>query len=74
MKHKTNQFAAFVGIDWADQKHDVSVSSDNDAPVHQVIPHTPEDLTEWLGDLHQHSHSRYECKLLNLGTRAAILA
>lgn len=53
MKHKTNQFAAFVGIDWADQKHDVSVSSDNDAPVHQVIPHTPEDLTEWLGDLHQ---------------------
>ena len=53
MKHKTNQFAAFVGIDWADQKHDVSVSDHNTKPVHQVIRHTPEDLVEWLGNLRQ---------------------
>ena len=53
MKHKTNQFAAFVGIDWADQKHDVSVSDHNTEPVHQVIRHTPEDLVEWLGNLRQ---------------------
>ena len=53
MKHNTNKFAACVGIDWADQKHDVSVSVDSGDPVHQVIRHTPEDLTRWLGELHQ---------------------
>jgi len=51
MKQNTSQFAAFLGIDWADQKHDVSVSAGSDAPVHQVIEHTPEALVEWLGDL-----------------------
>jgi transposase len=51
MKQNTNQFAAFVGIDWADQKHDVSISTGSDAPVHQIIEHTPKALVEWLGDL-----------------------
>lgn len=54
MKHKTNQFAAFVGIDWADQKHDVSISDHGSCtPTHQVIKHTPEALIEWLGELRQ---------------------
>ncbi len=52
MKNKTNQFAAFVGLDWADSKHDVSViSASGEKPVHQVITHTPEALTEWLTTL-----------------------
>ncbi len=54
MKDKTNQYAAYIGLDWADQKHDVSViSSAGGPPVHQVIPHTPEALNEWLGRLRQ---------------------
>lgn len=49
MKNKALHFAAFVGVDWADQKHDVSVSSGGGGkPVHQVIAHTPEALNEWL--------------------------
>ena len=49
MKNTTTQFAAFVGLDWADQKHDVSiVSATGEDPVHQVITHTPEALNEWL--------------------------
>lgn len=54
MKNKINEFTAFVGIDWADCKHDISiVSATGGKPVHQVIPHTPEDLSEWLGKLRQ---------------------
>lgn len=54
MKNKTNQFSAFIGLDWADQQHDISVApSAGGDPVHQVIPHTPEALNEWLGKLRQ---------------------
>lgn len=54
MKNKTNQFKAFVGLDWADQKHDISVvSSAGGDPVHQIITHTPEALNEWLRKLRQ---------------------
>lgn len=54
MKNKALHFAAFVGVDWADQKHDVSVSSgDGGKPIHQVIVHTPEALNEWMHSLRQ---------------------
>lgn len=56
MNHNSNdtQFAAFVGLDWADQKHDVSVvSAGGTNPDHQVIIHSPEALNEWLLQLHQ---------------------
>ena len=54
MKNKTNQYAAFIGLDWADQKHDISVvSAAGGSPVHQVIHHTPEALNEWLVKLRQ---------------------
>lgn len=54
MNIKTNEFTAFVGIDWADNKHDISsVSAAGGKPVHQVVAHTPEDLREWLTKLRQ---------------------
>lgn len=53
MDKNTTQFVAFVGLDWADQKHDLSISgSEGNNPVHQVIAHTPEALNEWLLNLH----------------------
>jgi len=54
MKNKTNKFTAFVGVDWADCKHDISiVSATGGKPVHQVITHTPEALSEWLAKVRQ---------------------
>ena len=53
MKNKSNKYIAFVGIDWADSKHDFSVISDSGGkPVHQVITHTPEALSDWVSKLH----------------------
>lgn len=52
MKINNNAFSAFIGLDWADRKHDVSVvSAAGGKPVHQVIQHTPEALSEWLDKL-----------------------
>ncbi len=53
MKNTKNTFSAFVGLDWADQKHDVSVCAVGETPVHQVVTHTPEALHEWLINLHK---------------------
>ncbi len=54
MKDNKYEFTAFVGVDWADCKHDISiVSPTNGKPVHQVIAHTPESLSEWLTKLRQ---------------------
>ena len=52
---------AWIGIDWADEKHDVSlydVASGKQEAV--VIRQTPEALQEWLGQL----RSRYESGLV----------
>ncbi|EPY4491717.1 IS110 family transposase, partial [Klebsiella variicola] len=49
----TNQFAAHVGLDWADKKHDVCVQFKNGERAFHVIEHTPEALDVWLTELHQ---------------------
>jgi transposase len=49
----TNQFAAHVGLDWADKKHDVCVQFKNGERVFHVIEHTAEALDIWLTELHQ---------------------
>ncbi len=49
----TNQFAAHVGLDWADKKHDVCVQFKNGERTFHVIEHTPEALDVWLTELHQ---------------------
>ncbi len=40
----TNQFAAHVGLDWADKKHDVCVQFKNGERAFDVIEHTAEAL------------------------------
>ncbi|CNC47974.1 Transposase [Yersinia enterocolitica] len=49
----TNQFAAHVGLDWSDKKHDVCVQFKNGERVFHVIEHTAEALDVWLTELHQ---------------------
>ena len=47
--------AAYIGIDWADQKHDVVLrsASQPDKIEHRVIEHKPEALMDWIGQLQQ---------------------
>ena len=50
----TVQFTAFIGIDWADVKHDVCVqAAGGDEREFDVIPHQVEQIDEWAHALHR---------------------
>jgi len=55
MKLSTNEsFAAFVGLDWADEKHAVVLlAADSQNKEHSTLEHTPEALSDWVAQLHQ---------------------
>lgn len=45
-------FSAYVGIDWADTKHDVCIQSGIEGKREfAVIPHQPSDIDEWVQSL-----------------------
>src|SRR6266542_3175931 len=55
VKVKTSEpeFAAFVGIDWADQKHCWKlVVAGTQASESGELKHTPEELWQWVAALH----------------------
>jgi transposase len=50
----TTEFAAFVGIDWADRKHDVCLlPAGASQPEFSVLPHRPEAIAQWAEQLRQ---------------------
>jgi transposase len=49
-----DDFAAFVGLDWADAKHDVCLqAADTDKPEACVLQHKPEAIEAWVSALRQ---------------------
>lgn len=49
-----DQFAAFIGIDWADVKHDVCLQAlGSNAFEFSILEHTPEAIAAWTSSLHQ---------------------
>src|SRR6266436_4826968 len=53
MKHQAHEaFAAFVGIDWADSKHDVCLQAAGSAKREcLILTHTPEAIDAWITTL-----------------------
>jgi hypothetical protein len=49
------QVAAYVGIDWADQKHDVVLRSVGDPAKaeHQVLKSEINALSDWIAQMHE---------------------
>ena len=45
------QPALFIGIDWADQKHDVYVIDRDDGGFHRQFIHSPENVDAWVGEM-----------------------
>lgn len=53
-KVKTPEFAAFVGIDWSDIKHDVIMQEKgSDTYEYLVIKHSPEAIDDWTNQLRE---------------------
>ena len=54
-----NDFAAFIGIDWADAKHDICLQAANAARRESsVLPHRPDAIEAWAGTLRQRFQGR----------------
>jgi hypothetical protein len=48
----TEPFVAFVGIDWADAKHDVCMqAADSQTREFRILAHAPATLDEWVNTL-----------------------
>lgn len=48
------KYSALIGLDWANDKHDVCIQIGTDTKrTFQVIKHTPEALDEWFNALHR---------------------
>ena len=49
MKQFPSHFVAHIGLDWADQKHDIClIASDSEKFEYDVINHSPESIEEWV--------------------------
>jgi transposase len=54
MQQSPSHFAAFVGIDWADRKHDVClVAPDSGKPECSVVEHRPTVIRDWARGLRE---------------------
>ena len=51
MSEQPDQPALFIGIDWADQKHDCHIIDRNGKGFHQVISHPPESINDWVNKM-----------------------
>jgi hypothetical protein len=48
MNQQTAEPGLFIGIDWADQKHDCHVIDRNGKGFHQEIKHSAENINTWV--------------------------
>ena len=55
MNHAAQQpFAALIGIDWANAKHDICLrAAGSEAIEHSVVKHSPEAIDAWVRELRQ---------------------
>ena len=57
--NSTIKFAATIGLDWADQKHDLWIQpADGSKAEHRQLEHTPEALHEWVAKLRERFGNR----------------
>lgn len=54
MTVSSQEFAAFIGIDWADEKHDLCLwPTGGGGPQHSTLAHKPAEIAAWAGELRQ---------------------
>jgi hypothetical protein len=53
-KYEPLPFSAYVGIDWADRKHDLCIQIPAEGSQEfEVIPHQANSIDAWLRSLHK---------------------
>ena len=51
MNKQLHEPGLFIGIDWADQKHDCYVIDRDGKGFHQELKHSPEDIDTWVSEM-----------------------
>ena len=51
MNQPTVQPGLFVGIDWADQKHDIHIIDRGGNGTHQQLEHSAENIDAWVSEM-----------------------
>lgn len=51
MNQSPQQPALFIGIDWADQKHDIYVIDRSGQGFHRELEHSPENIDAWVAEM-----------------------
>ena len=55
----SQEFAAFIGIDWADEKHDLCLlPSGGGGPQHSILAQKPAAIAAWAAELRQWCQGR----------------
>jgi transposase len=71
----TTEFAAFVGIDWADRKHDVCLLAAGSSKSElSVLAHRPEAIAQWAEGLRQRFGGRSIAVCLELASGPLVYA
>lgn len=69
------EFAAFIGIDWADAKHDICLQAANSEDREfAVVPHRPAAIDAWAGALRLRFHGRPVAVCLELAKGPLVYA
>jgi hypothetical protein len=56
---KTIEFAAYIGLDWADQKHDICLQENHSHRVESLrLDHKPDAISNWAAELRQRFQGR----------------
>src|SRR5438128_11351422 len=59
MKEESIEFAAYIGLDWADRTHVIRLRCAGSQAVEQrAVTHTPEALAAWVSELQQRFGAR----------------
>lgn len=57
--NSTTKFAATIGLDWADQKHDLWIQpAEGSKAEHRQLEHTPQALHQWVAGLRERFDNR----------------
>ena len=67
--------AAYIGMDWADQKHDAILRSATEPSTteHFQIAHEPEALMDWLGELQRRFDGKGKIAIALEQSRGALI-
>jgi transposase len=58
-ENKSAEFAAYIGIDWADQKHDICLQEAGSNRIEFLqIDHKPDTISHWVSELRQRFQGR----------------